>query len=274
VEENTVYVERDLNSSNPPSALPSPKMASKTLKDPYRYLNPDALGQAIADRKRKRDKLIEEELEYNEGLRTYMARRNAWTGSVEHKPSHVKAHDSEESDSDESSEEPKQQMDIDGILTSTFTPQQPAEEQSPSNQSLLASLIPLPLPLIPREHPIRSSISSATYSAIYSKIVLQGQSPSIPINLSDVVKAMVQGWKKEGEWPPKPTQLEPLAGRRKKAVSNSKGSTTEKESLLEKSVGKVRKAFGLLSPTGEEATGIEKVEDPVEALGLVEGDLR
>lgn len=34
-------------------------------------------------------------------------------------------------------------------------------------------------------------------------MVTQGITPSVPINLSDVVQALVQGWKANGDWPPK-----------------------------------------------------------------------
>lgn len=34
-------------------------------------------------------------------------------------------------------------------------------------------------------------------------MVTQGITPAVPINLSDVVRALVQGWKDNGDWPPK-----------------------------------------------------------------------
>ena len=34
-------------------------------------------------------------------------------------------------------------------------------------------------------------------------MVTQGVSPTVPLNLSDVVRALVQGWKDNGDWPPK-----------------------------------------------------------------------
>ena len=41
------------------------------------------------------------------------------------------------------------------------------------------------------------------YTAIYSKVVVQGLTPTVPIPLSHMVAALVQGWKAEGNWPPK-----------------------------------------------------------------------
>lgn len=65
-------------------------------------------------------------------------------------------------------------------------------------------LIPVAPSLIPASNPIRASITPAMYPSIYSKVVIQGLTPTVPINLADVTKAMVQGWKSDGQWPPKP----------------------------------------------------------------------
>ena len=45
----------------------------------------------------------------------------------------------------------------------------------------------------------------------------------MPINLADVTRALVCGWKDEGEWPPKQTavgMLDPLVGRRRTKKMN------------------------------------------------------
>ncbi|KAL1984955.1 hypothetical protein VTN96DRAFT_8511 [Rasamsonia emersonii] len=86
------------------------------------------------------------------------------------------------------------------------------------------SLIPVVEPLLPKSNPIRSSITPALYASIYSKVVVQGLTPTIPINLADMTKALVEGWKADGQWPPKPTV--PLPGseiptRRKQADNNN-----------------------------------------------------
>jgi len=47
------------------------------------------------------------------------------------------------------------------------------------------------------------------YPSIYAKVVNQGLVPAVPINLSDVIPALVQGWQNDGEWPPKPSVPEP-----------------------------------------------------------------
>ncbi|KAI9367296.1 hypothetical protein BJX61DRAFT_320428 [Aspergillus egyptiacus] len=65
-------------------------------------------------------------------------------------------------------------------------------------------LIPVVPSLIATTNPIRASITPAMYPSIYSKVVLQGLTPTVPINLADLTRAMVQGWKADGQWPPTP----------------------------------------------------------------------
>src|SRR5438477_12076202 len=66
--------------------------------------------------------------------------------------------------------------------------------------------IPLPPPIIPVAHPLRGLIHPGTYSGIYSRVTIQGTTPAVPINLADMTRVLVQGWKDNGEWPPKGTE--------------------------------------------------------------------
>jgi hypothetical protein len=59
-------------------------------------------------------------------------------------------------------------------------------------------------PFISDENPVRATINPAIYPSIYSKVVVQGMTPTVPVNLAHLTKAMVQGWKSDGQWPPKP----------------------------------------------------------------------
>jgi hypothetical protein len=61
--------------------------------------------------------------------------------------------------------------------------------------------------MIATSNPIRASITPAMFPSIYSKVVIQGLTPTVPINLADMTKAMVQGWKADGQWPPKPQNI-------------------------------------------------------------------
>lgn len=67
------------------------------------------------------------------------------------------------------------------------------------------------VPVVPKilpNHPIRKKISPSMYPEIYNKIIVQARTPSVPINLNTMIRALVQGWKDDGEWPPKPGPIE------------------------------------------------------------------
>jgi hypothetical protein len=72
---------------------------------------------------------------------------------------------------------------------------------------------------------MRASIQPSMYGSLYDKVVVQSLQPSCPVNLADMLRACVVGWKRDGEWPPKsiyptPAQTanaEVLAMRQRKA---------------------------------------------------------
>ena len=166
----------------------------------------------MRSRKRKRRARLLDEMRWNPGLRTYIARRDAWTGGVLR------------------SSPPPPAAAAGAPPASTTAPTTSATTTTGSNSSHfppaaappiipptdLLELVPLHPPLLPPSNPIRASITPATYASIYSKVVTQGLTPTIPINLADVTRALVQGWKADGEWPPQGGQLgaggEGLAG--------------------------------------------------------------
>ncbi|KAL4893168.1 hypothetical protein BDV59DRAFT_178576 [Aspergillus ambiguus] len=112
--------------------------------------------------------------------------------------------------------EPDPTQKLTGSTPGTVTGATPAPAPATAAATAMASsvhhkpgesedpLIPVVSSLIPSTNPIRASINPAMYPSIYSKVVIQGLTPTVPINLADVTKAMVQGWKSDGQWPPKP----------------------------------------------------------------------
>ncbi|MDI1492801.1 MAG: hypothetical protein OHK93_004584 [Ramalina farinacea] len=112
---------------------------------------------------------------------------------------------------------------------------------SPSALSTPASpiQIPIPPPLLPPTNPIRSSITESTYPAIYSKVVVQGLSPTVPINLADMVRACVMGWKKDGEWPPKGAE------EAERAAAAAQAHRGRGRRLARRGVGRVKRVLGL-----------------------------
>lgn len=79
-----------------------------------------------------------------------------------------------------------------------------SEEEEDSEEDLEELLIPVAPPLISPSNPVRATINYTIYPSIYTKVVVQGMTPTVPVNLADLTKAMVQGWKADGQWPPKP----------------------------------------------------------------------
>lgn len=114
-----------------------------------------------------------------------------------------------------------------------------------SNVLPVETLLPIPPPLLPPANPMRASISPALYNSIYEKVVVHSLQPSCPINLGDMLRACVAGWKRDGEWPPRPAVPEPaalVAVKRHKAnqLSNasSAGSPTGRRMSLSFLVGR------------------------------------
>ncbi len=68
------------------------------------------------------------------------------------------------------------------------------------------TLLPVPPPLLPPANPMRASITPTSYPSIYDKIVVHSMTPACPINLHDVIRSCVTGWKRDGEWPLAPRQ--------------------------------------------------------------------
>lgn len=77
-----------------------------------------------------------------------------------------------------------------------------ADKHPPPDDTRPGPYIPMHAPLFPSDNVLRSRISAPAYPAIYSKIVVQCLTPNIPIPLPDMVRALVAGWKEEGNWPP------------------------------------------------------------------------
>ena len=187
--------------------------------DPYKFDSPDSIAVAVEskleDRKRKRRTMLEAEMSWNEGVACFVQRRDAWTGATAVKKynmnkriSTISPPGTKMSNGITNSEESSHDDSNITLSTSQFTQD-------------LEFLAPIARPLLPH-NPIRVSISPKTYPEIYSKVVISSRSPSVPINLTDMTRALVQGWKENGEWPPRAGPLDPLAGRRKGAMGTVK----------------------------------------------------
>lgn len=248
-----------LPTSSPPGALESPDTVSEWRErdsdsslvssfissledpkpDPYKYDSPDSLHQPVLLRKRKKRRRVKEEMEWNEGLRIYAERRDAWTGARTRPrtpPPTFKP-----------------------PFESPYSQAQPPTDDATSSPPSPRTVVPIVPPILPPNHPIRATVQPATYPQIYSKIVIQGLSPTVPINLKDVVNSLVIGWKKDGEWPPKNDAEK--AGQAQAAttgVGMGMGMGGHPRKAVRRSVGKVKRVLGFghgEDEGGEEAEG-------------------
>jgi hypothetical protein len=209
---------------------PGPRR-SHTIEDMYAFDSPDSVGdeidQRLQERKRKRRKALEEEMGWNQGLLFFAHRRNAWTGAIPNEVLKDRPRpDSEIFPSQKlSTSSDASPIDTPGSESSSSAAPEAPAQISPSKdprlpdtppENLLDVLIPVAAPIIPSSHPIRVTISSRSASELYDKVVRDQRTPAVPINLSEMTRIIVQGWKDEGNWPPKGTAPElPIAGRKR-----------------------------------------------------------
>ncbi|KAK4165007.1 hypothetical protein QBC43DRAFT_209570 [Cladorrhinum sp. PSN259] len=218
---------------------------------PFRFDSPDDVGNAvrgsIETKRTKRRRALREEATWNPGLACFEARRDAWTGAktvrVKPKPPSPvspsstrrifwRQHRRESSVSQTASSPPptspidqlairtSQQTDM-SALTPPISESDSAGggvQRTSSNESNqpqilypVKTLVPLPQPLLPPQNAMRSSIIPSIYPSLYDKLVIQGLTPTCPVNLSDMIRACVVGWKRDGEWPPKSIYPAPVA---------------------------------------------------------------
>lgn len=187
---------------------------------------------SIQAKRDKRRRQVREEMTWNEGLACFEARRNAWTGAKVARvrsraaPSHPSSPSSAKrllfrrSTSDPPSSPVGRPQSLSGEVSGLVSEassliKQTGKEMHPglSRDSCLSrprssdpsypvdTLLPIPQPILPSNSTFRASISPTIYLVLYDKICLQSLQPSCPINLSDMIRSCVAGWKRDGEWP-------------------------------------------------------------------------
>lgn len=206
----------------------------------YQFDTPDSVGLQVSSqreaRKRRQGHVLHEEMVWNEGLRHWVERRDLWCSArtkaqVRLLERSARA-DPEASSSASAGTSPRTSTSTASIATSSMTADSPAVYASasttpdlhPLSQTLPATsstqlqhfdlLIPVAPQLLPN-HPVRRRVSPAMYAEIYTKIIVQSRTPSVPINLGTLISALVKGWKENGEWPPKLGAPEPGIARKK-----------------------------------------------------------
>ena len=206
--------------------------------DPYKYDSPDALHQPVLSRKRRRKRRLKEEMGWNDGLRVYVERRDAWAGARTRPRTPPPA-----------SEPP---------FESPYSQARPPANGTTSTPSSPRTVVPVAPPILPPDHPIRATVQPATYPQIYSKIIVQGLAPTVPINLKDVVNSLVVGWKKDGEWPPKgDAEKAGLAQAAAAGEGTGLSMGAHPRKAVGRWVGKVKRALGFGHDEDEDGEGEE-----------------
>lgn len=206
---------------------------------------------ALQTKKAKRRRALRDEMTWNDGLACFEARRNAWTGArtvrVRGKPSSSlsasprsprrfffrrsisasppdsalatlsQRQDSMTAVSDASSFS----KDVDANLRKHDSVASSTSASIHSQLHPVETLLPIGQPLLPPHNPLRASIVPTVYLSLYDKVVLHGMQPACPVNLSDMLRSCVAGWKRDGEWPPRSSACEPLPVTRKKKRTSS-----------------------------------------------------
>lgn len=212
---------------------------------PYKFDSPDSIGNAVAQtrearRRRRRDRL-ELEMQENEGLRIWVERRDLWTGAAAVKKYGTRRRRATNKRVDSG-------PDIEGQIHEDDTP---PDSDPPSPDSTFAETFDV-VPLAPRlldSNPIRASVTPKAYPDIYQKIVVSARTPSVPINLADMTKSLVQGWKDSDEWPSRAALQDPLVGTKRSitgaAVNGHDFGFIHRHPHLEKSVDSVKRILHL-----------------------------
>ena len=232
---------------------------------PYKFDSPDSIGDAVTQtreaRKRRRRERLQREMDENEGLRIWVERRDQWTGAAsvrKYGTKRCRALSQAEVSNAEVASCESQSTEKAGPATEEVAaaPAAPAEEEEALAEAAemtedLVDLVPVARRLL-ATNAIRASITPRTYPDIFQKIVVSSRTPSVPINLADMTKALVQGWKDADEWPPRAGVLDPLVGKKRSisgaaasALNGSHGGFMERHPHLEKSMDSVKRILHL-----------------------------
>ena len=251
------------------------KSSQAQREETYKFDNPDDVGTVIERRRARRHRLLEQEMAWNEGLRIWTTRRDLWVGAVTKRPDRA-AHSAVQQSSPSRKTETRQPGEIPSM--------QETDDVEMINDYHEGPYLPIYPPLLSASHSLRSRIKSTAYPTIYSKVVIQGLAPNVPIPLNHMINALVNGWKAEGNWPPQQMEPQTAVARRKakkeesafqrwkreqdiKKKNGANGANHDEPALEHTSVrksltGVVKKVFG--RSTIEE----EDIEQDLERLGL------
>lgn len=239
-------------------------------KSVYLFDGPDSVGNQVAHRRavqrETRQRAVDDEASWNEGLTHWIRQRNAWTAArtstqIRSFPQYHAHSEDDQASAGASTASTRNSSPRSSTSTSAFaesssaagtpdlaplSPTQPPRSAPVPRSDVFVPVAPLILP----NNPIRRRITPSMYNDIYTKIIVQSRTPSVPINLLTLITALVEGWKGEGEWPPKTTPLEPSLARKKKTAASAEGGLRSSV----KAVGRVLRLTGV-SDSGKQSAG-------------------
>ncbi|KAJ4306843.1 hypothetical protein N0V88_000214 [Collariella sp. IMI 366227] len=190
---------------------------------PFRFDTPDAIGAAVRDsirtKRTRRRRAVRAETKWNPGLACFEARRDLWTGAktvrVKPKPAspvspssgrrlsfwrHHRTHSTVSHSGTTSSGSPPGPM----------SPLQPTATRNSTTTASLSDSGKSGTGAVQRTSsqdstsPVLYPVQTPSmYGSLYDKVVSQSLQPSCPVNLGDMLRACVVGWKRDGEWPPR-----------------------------------------------------------------------
>ncbi|POR37792.1 Uncharacterized protein TPAR_02015 [Tolypocladium paradoxum] len=271
---------------------------------PFRVDAPDSVAcaakAAALERQARRRRALRDEMAWNDGLACFEARRNAWTGART-----VRVRSKPVSPAPASPRSPRRFFfrrsmsgsppnsmpgatahsadgsgtvsDASSIARDTHDKDLKKHQTQGSAVSDSASpllypvetLLPIGQPLLPPTNPLRASITPAIYLSLYDKVILNNLQPACPVNLSDMLRSCVAGWKRDGEWPPRASAMDPAMAMRKKKKAATSGN---------ENAGNVtrRMSFGLLGRDKDDESragkGIRRSLQRALGIGSVPGN--
>jgi hypothetical protein len=91
------------------------------------------------------------------------------------------------------------------------------------------------------QNPMTRLVSPSAYQDIYQRCVVRSGELPVPVNLANMIDALVQGWKSDDLWPPKPSAEVAVSmgagGVQRKVMSREEGTKSMS--------GRVRKYLGI-----------------------------
>ncbi|KAK6504730.1 hypothetical protein TWF481_006669 [Arthrobotrys musiformis] len=177
----------------------------------YRFHDPTAIGGSKItkeERKARRKKDLEEEMKWNDGLRIWIERRDLWTQADKNGRVPIGKSKFEDVSPTTANINP---LDLDAIRF------QDGLSYRAKWKNELLTLTPH-YNYASYQNPFYDAVVPDAYPQLYQRIIIKNNTPTIPINLQHMTNALIEGWKADGQWPPKPSRPE-ASITKKKTVS-------------------------------------------------------